>query len=126
MNKMKNSNECQPFSLHKVVAGAGDKPMIKVNYMNKEEDSTIEEITTMVLTEMKELIEAHMGSTVKNVVVTVPACFNDSQRQATRDAGAIASLNVMRVLNEPTTAAITYTLDMEAISSNGSENNVLV
>jgi L1 cell adhesion molecule like protein len=108
------------------VAGAGDKPMIKVNYMNKEEDSTIEEITTMVLTEMKELIEAHMGSTVKNVVVTVPACFNDSQRQATRDAGAIASLNVMRVLNEPTTAAITYTLDMEAISSNGSENNVLV
>jgi L1 cell adhesion molecule like protein len=123
---MTNSNKCQPFSLHKVVAGAGDKPMIKVNYMNKEEDSTIEEITTMVLTEMKELIEAHMGSTVKNVVVTVPACFNDSQRQATRDAGAIASLNVMRVLNEPTTAAIAYTLDMEAISSNGSENNVLV
>nr|TKW24439.1 hypothetical protein SEVIR_3G050900v2 [Setaria viridis] len=76
----------------KVVAGAGDKPMVMVNYRGEEQFSA-EEITSMVLTEMKEIAEAHIGSTVKNAVVTVPACFNDSQRQATRDAGAISGLN---------------------------------
>uniref|UniRef100_K3ZF53 Uncharacterized protein n=1 Tax=Setaria italica TaxID=4555 RepID=K3ZF53_SETIT len=97
----------------KVVAGAGDKPMVMVNYRGEEEQFSAE-ITSMVLTEMKEIAEAHIGSTVKNAVVTVPACFNDSQRQATRDAGAISGLNVMRVINEPTAAAIAYALRQES------------
>jgi molecular chaperone DnaK (HSP70) len=85
--------------------------------MVKEEHFSAEEITAMVLTEMKEIAEAHIGSTVKNAVVTVSACFNDSQRQATRDAAAISGLNVMRVLNEPTAAAIACALDTKAGSS---------
>lgn len=73
---------------------------------------------------MKEIAEAYLGSKVKNAVVTVPAHFNDSQRQATRDAGLIAGLNVMRVINEPTSAAIAYGLDRKHSSSG--ERNVLV
>lgn len=65
----------------------------------------------MVLTKMKETAEAFLGEAVKNAVITVPAYFNDSQRQATKDAGAIAGLNVMRIINEPTAAAIAYGLD---------------
>jgi heat shock 70kDa protein 1/2/6/8 len=67
----------------------------------------------MVLTKMKEVAEAYIGSTVKDAVVTVPAYFNDSQRQATKDAGSIAGLNVMRIINEPTAAAIAYGLDKQ-------------
>ena len=70
-----------------------------------------EEISSMVLIKMKEVAEAYIGKDVKNAVVTVPAYFNDSQRQATKDAGAIAGLNVMRIINEPTAAAIAYGLD---------------
>ena len=65
----------------------------------------------MVLTKMKETAEAFLGEAVKNAVITVPAYFNDSQRQATKDAGAIAGLTVMRIINEPTAAAIAYGLD---------------
>ncbi|GFP96742.1 heat shock 70 kDa protein [Phtheirospermum japonicum] len=68
----------------------------------------------MVLIKMREIAEAFLGSTVKNAVVTVPAYFNDSQRQATKDAGVIAGLNVMRIINEPTAAAIAYGLDKKA------------
>lgn len=68
----------------------------------------------MVLTKMKQTAETYLGEKVKNAVVTVPAYFNDSQRQATKDAGAIAGLNVMRIINEPTAAAIAYGLDKQS------------
>ena len=77
----------------------------------------------MVLTKMKETAEAYLGKTVNNAVVTVPAYFNDSQRQATKDAGVIAGLNVMRIINEPTAAAIAYGLDKK---SDTTEKNVLI
>ncbi|KAL3609351.1 hypothetical protein D5086_000371 [Populus alba] len=78
----------------------------------------------MVLTKMKEIAEAYLGHAVNNAVVTVPAYFNDSQRQATKDAGAIAGLNVLRIINEPTAAAIAYGLDKKA--SKSGEHNVLI
>jgi heat shock protein 5 len=79
-----------------------------------------EEISAMVLTKMKDIAESFSGKKIKNAIVTVPAYFNDAQRQATKDAGIIAGLNVVRVLNEPTAAAIAYGLDKK------SEENILV
>ncbi|KAK4771895.1 hypothetical protein SAY86_013670 [Trapa natans] len=108
----------------KVVAGPGDKPMIVVTYKSEEKQFAPEEISSMVLVKMKEIAEAYLGHSVKNAVVTVPAYFNDSQRQATKDAGAIAGLNVMRIINEPTAAAIAYGLDKKA--SRSGEKNVLI
>ncbi|GJR70862.1 heat shock cognate 70 kDa protein 2-like protein [Tanacetum coccineum] len=90
----------------KVIAGPGDKPMIVVNYKNEEKQFSAEEISSMVLIKMKEIAEAYLGTTIKNAVVTVPAYFNDSQRQATKDAGVISGLNVMRIINEPTASPI--------------------
>merc|ERR1712017_19913 len=106
----------------KVVAKDGDKPHITVNFKGEEKTFSPEEISSMVLTKMKETGEAFTGKTVKDVVVTVPAYFNDSQRQATKDAGTIAGLNVMRIINEPTAAAIAYGLDKKATG----ERNVLI
>ncbi|KAL1340308.1 hypothetical protein AAHE18_09G004700 [Arachis hypogaea] len=108
----------------KVVPGPADKPMIVVNYKGEEKHFAAEEISSMVLTKMKEVAEAFLGHTIKNAVVTVPAYFNDSQRQATKDAGAIAGLNVLRIINEPTAAAIAYGLDKKA--SRSGEKNVLI
>ncbi|KAI9080000.1 hypothetical protein K1719_038065 [Acacia pycnantha] len=108
----------------KVASGPGDKPMILVQYKGEEKQFAAEEISSMVLKKMKEVAEAYLGQTVKNAVVTVPAYFNDSQRQATKDAGAIAGLNVMRMINEPTAAAIAYGLDKKA--SRSGEQNVLI
>ncbi|XP_030546972.2 heat shock 70 kDa protein [Rhodamnia argentea] len=108
----------------KVVAGPGDKPTIVVNYKGEEKQFAPEEISSMVLTKMKEIAEAYLGQTVKNAVITVPAYFNDSQRQATKDAGAIAGLHVMRIINEPTAAAIAYGLNKKA--SKDREKNVLI
>ncbi|WJX64814.1 hypothetical protein P8452_49549 [Trifolium repens] len=109
----------------KVIAGTSDKPMIVVNYKNEEKHFTAEEISSMVLIKMRQIAEAYLGATVKDVVVTVPAYFNDSQRQATKDAGVIAGLNVVRIINEPTAAALAYGLDMETIIDDD-ETNVLI
>ncbi|XP_057436337.1 heat shock 70 kDa protein 18-like [Lotus japonicus] len=106
----------------KVISGPVDRPMIVVNYKNEEKQFTAEEISSMVLIKMREIAEAYLGSTVKNVVVTVPAYFNDSQRQATKDAGVIAGLNVMRIINEPTAAALAYGLNTGAASLDYGKN----
>ncbi|CAL4938771.1 unnamed protein product [Urochloa decumbens] len=108
----------------KVVPGPADKPMIVVTYKGEEKKFSAEEISSMVLTKMKEIAEAYLGTTIKNAVITVPAYFNDSQRQATKDAGVISGLNVMRIINEPTAAAIAYGLDKKAASTG--EKNVLI
>ena len=114
----------------KVIAGPefenDYKPMIVITYKGEEKQFSAEEISSMVLAKMKETAEAYLGSTVKNAVVTVPAYFNDSQRQATKDAGVIAGLNVIRVINEPTAAAIAYGFDKELIGDENSVKNVLV
>lgn len=106
----------------KVEQGAGDKPLIVVDYKGESKKFHAEEISSMVLVKMKEIAEAYLSKTVKNAVVTVPAYFNDSQRQATKDAGAIAGLNVLRIINEPTAAAIAYGLDKKSAQ----EKNVLI
>ncbi|KAG5062595.1 hypothetical protein JHK85_003778 [Glycine max] len=108
----------------KVIAGAGEKPMIGVNYKGKEKQFSTEEISSMVLTKMRKIAEAYLGSTVKNAFVTVPAYFNDSQRQASKDVGVITGLNVMRIINEPTVVAIALGLDKKATSVG--EKNVLI
>ncbi|KAJ3686794.1 hypothetical protein LUZ61_015958 [Rhynchospora tenuis] len=108
----------------KVTAGPGDKPMIVVRYKGQEKQFSAEEITSMVLSKMKEIAEAYLGSIVKNAVVTVPTYSNDSQRQATKDSGLIAGLNVIRIINEATAAALAYGLDKKA--SRSFERNVLI
>ncbi|XP_034918886.1 heat shock cognate 70 kDa protein 2 isoform X2 [Populus alba] len=107
----------------KVVAGPRDKPMIVVNYKSEERQFAAEEISAMVLRKMGEIAEAFIGKSVKNAVITVPAYFIDSQRQATKDAGLIAGFNVMRIVNEPTAAAMAYGLHMDI---NYGAKNVLV
>merc|ERR1719316_419264 len=106
----------------KVISGDGDIPKIQVTFKGEEKTFAAEEVSSMVLTKMKETAEAFTGKDIKDVVVTVPAYFNDSQRQATKDAGAIAGLNVLRIINEPTAAAIAYGLDKKS----SGETNVLI
>jgi heat shock protein 5 len=104
----------------KVVKKEG-KPQVKVDVNKSPKTFTPEEISAMVLGKMKEIAEGYLGKTVTHAVVTVPAYFNDAQRQATKDAGTIAGLNVLRVVNEPTAAAIAYGLD-----KTGDERQVIV
>jgi len=106
------------------VVNEASKPKIGVEYKCEDKTFTPEEISSMVLTKMKETAEAYLGTTVKDAVITVPAYFNDSQRQATKDAGVISGLNVLRIINEPTAAAIAYGLDKKGTSSG--EKNVLI
>ena len=100
------------------------KPKLHVEYKSEEKSFTPEEISAMVLTKMKETAESYLGYEVKDAVVTVPAYFNDSQRQATKDAGVIAGMNILRIINEPTAAAIAYGLDKK--KSSDKESNVLI
>lgn len=106
----------------KVDADKNDKPVIKVEYNGEEKGFSPEEVSAMVLTKMKEIAETYLGQEVKSAVITCPAYFNDAQRQATKDSGAIAGLEVLRIINEPTAAAIAYGLD----KVNEKEKNVLV
>ena len=108
-----------PFS---VTEGNGGKININVEFKGEKKAYLPEEIGAMVLTKMKQTAEAYLGEEVKNAVITVPAYFNDSQRQATKDAGTIAGLNVLRIINEPTAAALAYGLDKKLKG----EQNVVV
>ena len=110
-----------PFT---VTSNAG-KPRIEVVYKGQHRMFHPEEISAMVLVKMKETAEAYLGGKCEDAVITVPAYFNDTQRQATKDAGVIAGLNVMRIINEPTAAAIAYGLDRKA-EGNIKERNVLI
>ncbi|XP_075156343.1 heat shock protein 70-like [Haematobia irritans] len=105
----------------KVVSDSG-KPKICVEFKGEQKRFAPEEVSSMVLTKMKETAEAYLGQTVSDAVITVPAYFNDSQRQATKDAGRIAGLNVLRIINEPTAAALAYGLDKNLKG----ERNVLI
>lgn len=102
----------------KVSSGTGDKCLFNVDYMNEQKKFHPEEISAMILGEMAEIASAFLGEKVTDAVITVPAYFNDSQRQATKDAGAIAGLNVLRIINEPTAASLAYGLDKLSKSQN--------
>lgn len=115
-------NDIKHFG-YKVVENK-ESPAIEVKYKGEMKIYSPEEISAMVLTKMKEIAEAYLGEKVSNAVITVPAYFNDSQRQATKDAGTIAGLNVKRIINEPTAASLAYGLDK--IGKDGGERNILV
>ena len=100
-----------------------DRPQVVITYQKQEKKFFAEEISAMVLQKLKKTAEDFLGKDVKDAIVTVPAYFNDSQRQATKDAGTISGLNVLRIINEPTAAAIAYGLDKQA---NKKEENVLI
>jgi len=108
-----------PFT---VKSGTADKPLVEVDFKGERTTFQPEEISAMVLTKMKQTAEAYLGGEVKDAVITVPAYFNDSQRQATKDAGVIAGLNVLRIINEPTAAALAYGLDKKK----SGEQNVII
>jgi molecular chaperone DnaK (HSP70) len=99
------------------------KPVVEVEYKNETKTFKPEEISAMVLAKMKSIAEAALGETVRDCVITVPAYFNDSMRNSTRDAGIIAGLNVLRIINEPTAAALAYGMDK---IKPGKEQNVLI
>ncbi len=126
MGKLFNDSEIQSDLKHfpfKIEADSSNIPLFKVNYKNEIKKFKAEEISAMILSKMKEIAEAYIGKSVKSAVITVPAYFNDAQRQATKDAGAIAGLNVLRIINEPTAGAIAYGLDK---IDGDDEKNVLI
>uniref|UniRef100_A0A6C0J7K7 Heat shock protein 70 family protein n=1 Tax=viral metagenome TaxID=1070528 RepID=A0A6C0J7K7_9ZZZZ len=106
----------------KVISGPMDKPLIEIEFNNEIRTFSPEEISSMILRKMKEISESYLGEPVENAVITVPAYFNDSQRSSTMDAGKIAGLNVLRIINEPTAAAIAYGLE----NKSDEEINVLI
>jgi heat shock protein 5 len=108
------------------IANEGGKPMVQVDIKGEKERFTPEQVSSMILGKMKEIAERFLGEDVKNAVVTVPAYFNDAQRQATKAAGTIAGLNVMRIINEPTAAAIAYGLDKKKEAKGGKTKEQVV
>jgi heat shock protein 5 len=102
------------------IVDVGSKPQISVKVNGEKKTMPPEEVSSMVLVKMKETAENYLGKEVKHAVITVPAYFNDAQRQSTKDAGTISGMNVLRIINEPTAAAIAYGLDKKA------EQNILV
>jgi heat shock protein 1/8 len=104
------------------VINDGGKPKIQIEYKNETKVFSAEEISSMILSRMKQIAEVYLGKKISEAVITVPAYFNDSQRQATKDAGVIAGLHVLRIINEPTVAAIAYGLDKKVRA----EQNVLI
>ncbi|XP_065019530.1 heat shock cognate 70 kDa protein-like [Musa acuminata AAA Group] len=116
---VQNDMRSWPF---KVIDGQGDRPLIVVQYKGEEQQFTAEEITSMILVKMREIAESYLGCATDDVVITVPAYFSDHQREATKNAGAIAGLNIVGLINEPTAAAIAYGLHKRS----SSETNVLI
>jgi len=113
MGKLFNDNDLQKDLKNQnyEITQNNGRPTIKVNYKKEDKNFSPEEISSMILSKLKKNAEDYLGHEVKNAVITVPAYFNDAQRTATKDAGAIAGLNVLRIINEPTAAAIAYGLD---------------
>ncbi|KAL4572435.1 hypothetical protein LXL04_019212 [Taraxacum kok-saghyz] len=109
----------------RVTEGPSDVPKVVVNHKGNEHQFSMEEISSMVLGKMKEVAEAYIGESVKNAVITVPAYFNDGQRQATKVAATIAGLNVVRLINEPTAAAVAYAMDNK-LGHTGKKNVLVV
>ena len=110
-------NDVKHFT-YKVKPDSSNKPVIDVEFKGENKIFQPEEISSMILQKMKEIAESYLGSGVTDAVITVPAYFNDAQRQATKDAGTIAGLNVLRIINEPTAAAIAYGLDKSSVEKN--------
>ena len=103
------------------IVSKDDKPYVEIVIEGKPRQFSPEEVSAMILVKMKEIAEAYLGQSIHHAVVTVPAYFNDAQRQATKDAGTISGMSVQRIINEPTAAAIAYGLDKK-----GGEKNILV
>lgn len=122
-SRVKEDIESWPF---KVTEGTEQKPMIVFEHESTEKKFSPEEISSMILKDLKEAAEVYLGTKVTDAVITVPAYFSDKQRQATKDAGTLAGLNVMRLINEPTAAAIAYGLDKSADINCPKEKTVLI
>ena len=120
-NDPKTQSDIKHFT-YDVKSDSNGKSNIHVEYMNEHKQFKPEEISAMILSKMKEIAETYLGCDIKKAVITVPAYFNDAQRQSTKDAGTIAGLEVMRIINEPTAAAIAYGLDKKGVG----EKNILI
>jgi len=107
---------------YNVMSGANNMPKVRVSYKDEMKEFSPQEISAFILEKMKSIAESYLGTEVKNAVITVPAYFNDAQRQATKDAGVICGLNVLRIINEPTAAAIAYGLD----NKSDGEKNIII
>ncbi|KAI3676317.1 hypothetical protein L1987_85923 [Smallanthus sonchifolius] len=118
-----STTESWPFN---IIEGSVDKPIIVLEHKVDEKEFTLEEISSIILKNLKEAAEAYLGTTVTDTVITVPTYFSYKQRQATKDAGTLAGLNVLRLINEPTAAAIAYGLDKLVDRNHPQQNTVFI